>query len=544
MTLRRTSPSDFMDLSILSQSKFPPYQHQIEGVKAIISKPFFFLADEMGAGKTKQTIDAAQVLFHNGVIDRVIVMAPASVRDVWYDPELGELKKHLWDTTPALVQLFHSRTRSWIHVENAKNRMIWVISNYEFIRSTARLEQILPMATPRTLLVLDESSAVKSSGAKQTKACSRIRNKCGRVLLLNGTPIEHSPLDLFSQGSLMSPSILECRTIFHFKSRYARVGGYKNKQIIGWVNLEDLQRRFAPYVLRRLKVDCVDLPDKLPPVVLPVPLSAETWGLYKSMRDEMVAWLSDETVSTAQQAVVKIARLAQITSGILGGAQSLAEDDLDRVDEPLPDIPAWMLPFVDTTPNIPDLLPRKSYPELAPGVYEVGREKLDYILDWLELKLETNPSLKVLIWVRFKAELARLVEALRDKFPKADVAAICGGQKKVERTNALRLLDPRTAPAGSVIVVGTMGTGARGLNLTASHTVVFLSHDFKLGNRLQAEDRVHRPGQVHPVSYFDVVATGPAGQKTIDHKMLRVQRDKEDIAKWTTGAWIKMLKDE
>jgi hypothetical protein len=55
---------------------------------------------------------------------------------------------------------------------------------------------------------------------------------------------------------------------------------------------------------------------------------------------------------------------------------------------------------------------------------------------------------------------------------------------------------------------------------------------------------VHRPGQKYPVSYFDVVATGPQGQKTIDHTIQKALRNKLDIAKWTTGAWVSALLEE
>lgn len=91
---------------------------------------------------------------------------------------------------------------------------------------------------------------------------------------------------------------------------------------------------------------------------------------------------------------------------------------------------------------------------------------------------------------------------------------------------------------------GTSGTGALGINLTACHTVVTLSADYSLWKAQQAAARVDRPGQVHAVSYFDVIAVGPAGQKTIDHDVVRVRRGKEDVADRTTAAWIDIVMEE
>lgn len=82
-----------------------------------------------------------------------------------------------------------------------------------------------------------------------------------------------------------------------------------------------------------------------------------------------------------------------------------------------------------------------------------------------------------------------------------------------------------------------------GLNLTAAHTVVYLSNDYSLKTRLQSEDRVHRPGQRNVVSYFDVIAVGPNGQRTIDAAIVKALRDKNDLASWTTGAWVAALRD-
>ena len=501
----------------LSRSRVPSYAHQLVGVEALVESGdpargrifpnCFALFDEMGAGKTKQVIDAACVMFTWGLIDRVLVIAPASVRAVWWDPELGELAKHLWDELPVEVTEYHAKSRTWRRFEG-NPRLRWVISNYDFIRREQRRDELAKYCTPRTLLVLDESAAVKNHRAEQTKACWHLRQKCGRVVLLNGTPIANNPLDLYSQARLMHPGILACQSFFHFRSRYALMGGFQQKQVIGWQNLEDLQKRMAPYVLRRLKTECLDLPAKLPPMTLVATLSDDTWNLYKEMRDEFVAWLDAQTLSTAAQAGVKALRLSQLVNGFIGGIRS--EHAADEV-EPTRDI---------------------------------GREKLDVFLEWLSDRLEAESSLKLLVWCRFRPELARVCDELLKKFPGIALGRIWGGQKGEEREETLRLLDPRTAPKGPAVVVGTPSSGALGLNLAAAHDVIYLSNDYSLKTRLQSEDRVHRPGQVSPVSYFDVIAVGPQGQRTIDHLIIKALRTKNDVATWTTDAWRQAIKEE
>ena len=539
-------------VTILKTSeRWPSFAHQVEIVHTLVESPAFLNASEMGTGKTKTVIDAAQVLYARGNVDQVIVVAPASVRAVWYDPELGELAKHLWDATPANVVEYHARSRSWHqHCTPTPSRFLaWLVTNYDYIRSADRLDMLLKSwADSKTLLVLDESSAVKNASAKQTKACLKLRRACGRVWLLNGTPIANHPGDLFSQANIMDPAILACRTYFHFRARYAMMGGWKQKQVIGWRDLEDLQNRLKPFTIRRLKTDCLDLPPKLPPVTLEVPLTDATWKIYREMRDELVAWLDQQTVSVAPQAAVKALRLAQITSGFLGGVDdAVPQDDLDAMG----DRPAWidaqdMLGHVGTQIGYVDT--RNGYVDQRSGppapTRAISSEKHDFFLAWLRERLDEDATLKLLVWCRFRPEVARIVASLRLFTPTLRVGEIVGGQKRDKRDAALRLLDPRTAPRDEpVVVVGTPASGSMGLNLASANVVMYTSNDWSYKTRLQSEDRVHRPGQTKAVSYFDVVATGPKGQKTIDHAVLKALRAKDDLARWTTRAWVQALRE-
>jgi hypothetical protein len=532
----------------LVESRVTPYKHQLDGVEALIKLAdpgkgriypgCFALFDEMGAGKTKQTIDAAQVLYKLDQIDRVIVVAPAAVRDVWFDQELGELAKHLWTTVSGKVFLYHSKNRGWWYGKpDAEKKLQWIITNYEFIRDKNRLAQLLRFAGEKTLLVLDESSSVKNHKAQQTKACLALRKQCGRIILLNGTPIANNPMDMYSQCLMMDQRILGCASYIHFRSRYAIMGGYMQKQIIGWINLEDLQNRIKPYALRRLKSECLDLPPKLPPVTITATLSNETWGMYKSMRDELVAWLDQATVSTAAQAVVKALRLSQMTSGFIGGVEEaypgseLADMQATR--------PNWLPGMGTSVPQAPQTNGGQGGSLTPTTVRYISQEKLSVFFHWLEEQLVADKDLKLLVWSRFRAEVRRILHVLETdpKYAHIKIGCIWGGQSKLSRQDSLRLLDPRTAPEGPVIVVGIPASGAQGLNLAAAHTVVDISYDYNLKNYLQAQDRVHRPGQTYPVSYYHIVATGPAGQKTIDHHVVKSRTTKENMATWTTDAW-------
>jgi SNF2 family DNA or RNA helicase len=67
--------------------------------------------------------------------------------------------------------------------------------------------------------------------------------------------------------------------------------------------------------------------------------------------------------------------------------------------------------------------------------------------------------------------------------------------------------------------------------------MIYVSSAHSLLNYLQSQDRIHRLGQTHPVSYYHVLATGPKGERTIDHVIHKARQGKLDLATWTTAAW-------
>ena len=537
-------------------ARLPPFRHQEEDTEILVNSPYLFITSEMRTGKTKIVIDAAQFLYLQGSTDTVITVAPSPVRDVWYDSDIGELKKHLWLNIPATIIEFHQKIRSWTHGPKDTDRLRWIVTNFEYLRSDKHLAELFPYCSQSTLLVIDESSFVKNYKAKQTQACFTLRERCGRIVELNGTPISHSPEDLFSQGNLLHPSILDCRYITHYRAQYAVMspvrgpGGKALKDkwgnvistATGWKNLEEIQKRFAPYVIRRLQKDCLDLPPKLDPVTLTATLTPETWRHYREMRDEcIVEFQQSKTISIASQAVVKAMRLAQITSGFIGGIQDALQDPEETLLE-------WDVEKEDWLPRKCSEGSGESLPIIATPsstFKEVGREKLDVVLWFLEQRLEQDEiSPHVLVWCRFRPELFRLLQNVETKFPEFVVGAICGGQKKEERKRTMELLHPSSTPRKKpVLVGGTFGTGSFGLNFTGAQYSVNCSFDYSLGKFLQAGDRVYGPGMIGPAAYFDVIAKGPQGQKTIDHVIVKARREREDIANWVSADWVRALSD-
>jgi len=197
-------------------------------------------------------------------------------------------------------------------------------------------------------------------------------------------------------------------------------------------------------------------------------------------------------------------RLAQLTSGHLGGYECrYNNEDLDLIE-----------------------------------TQDISDEKLRWCVQHLH---EREDSCYIIIWCRWRRERERLAEMLV-KLKDVSCFQLYGGQPKVERAAAVSLFSNAPIEGDKkVILVAQPHAGGHGLNLIAATEHIFLSNDFSLGIRLQAEDRSHRPGQLHPVLYIDVIATGPDGQKTIDATIFKALRNKKSVAEMTTAQWRKEL---
>lgn len=489
-----------------SSFRVKPFAHQLEGVRRLIAAPNFALFDEMGVGKSKQIVDAACALAEAGEVSLLLIVCPASVKTVWLDRELGEVQRYTW--VPTYVEEFSSRNLELGNGVFVETKLHVVVVSYEFIRQEHRRQELIRFVRrQKTWLVLDESSYIKSPRAQQTKAVLALRPACRRATILNGTPIANNVLDLYCQFAALDKQILGFSSYYAFRARHANMGGYLNKQVIGFRNVEEVERKVAPFVLRREKRDCLDLPDKIRSRA-EVALTSETWSLYKQMRDDMVAWLANEP-SITNHAVVKILRLSQITSGFLGG-------------------------FVD-----PDD-PTSTKPR------EISDEKTVFLLNWLADRFSEDPTRRIVVWCRFRAEIARLFERATSGryFHLGRILRLEGEQSRKEREESVAMFHPDNRDGKGALLIAQPAAGKFGLNFSGATMCPYLSNDYNLLTRLQSEDRLHRPGQLWPVYVLDVLATGPKGQKTVDHHVTKALSRKENLATATIERWRELLAEE
>lgn len=454
--------------------KTKPYRYQIKALNKIFKLGGVAgLFMEMGTGKTKVAIDWAGIGYRNMNVRRVLVICPLSVMGVWD----RQIKEHL--PYFARVRLLHGSTKERARAIRFMNKspqpsQDWMVINYEGIwRGSGRdsIEDLLERWRP-DLVICDEAHRLKSASAKQSKVAARIGRQAEQRLILTGTPITKSPLDVFGEFRFLDDSLFGSNW-YRFKNHYGVWGGFGHYQLRGYKHLTELVQIVRDNTFRIKKVQAIDLPEKVS-VTVPVELGQKAMDYYRKMAKQMIIEIED-THATAAIVLTKILRLSQITSGFVKDVEG--------------------------------------------QVRVFDSAKLDACTDLLEDILDSGQ--KVVIFVRFRNDIERLQEAIHKKFK--TVPLILSGSVPHKQRDSL--IEKFHEDKNSKVFIAQIQAGSLGISLTPASVAVFYSLDYSYANYVQAQDRLHRIGQTSKVTYYHLVVP-----RTIDSLTLQILKEKGNIA--------------
>ena len=494
--------------------KNKPFKHQLEVFNASRDKEAFALLMEMGTGKTFVTLNTGAWLYAQGKIDAILVVAPNGVHRMWCD----QVVEHMPDYVNAQSAWYASQPtkkeeEQLCKVLNSATGLKVVAMNIEAFataKGVAFAKKFL--LSFRSMMVIDESSTIKSPKAIRTKNLLKLSVHAAYRRILTGTPVTQGPLDLFTQFSFLDSQILRCQSFYAFRNRYAimremKTAGRSFMVVQGYTNTDELQNLIAPHSYRVTKQDCLDLPEKLY-VKRYVELSASQRKLYQTLKKEVVVEFNGKTMSSPL-ALTKLLRLQQIVGGFF------------VPDSPFPD-------YCDGF-DIAEAFTSHSAKPPTPEPIDKVNPRVESLIELLE---ETNG--KIIIWARFRAEISVICENIKSSFGAVSFVQYHGGIANEERSEAIQRFQNNPECR---FFIGHVQAGGKGLTLHAATTVVYFSNDFSLENRLQSEDRAHRIGQKSNVTYIDFVAPN-----TLDEKVVKTLREKKSVADLITGddisTWI------
>ena len=260
-----------VEIDYSKYSQRPPLNHQKEAIEKLVGNDKFILADDMGLGKTTSTVIAA--LESN--LKKVLIVCPASLKINW--------KREIANYTDKSVSIIEGKI--W---ESAD----FVIINYDILKNfhdpQDRKNSVI-LNEKFDLIVADEAHYIQNTQAARTKIANDIINKVGKVWLLTGTPMTSRPMNYYNLLNLVESPV--AFNWMGYVRRYCNgyqftVGRKKIWNVQGASNLEELRDRTKPQVLRRLKEEILDLPDK---IITPIYLKLKSRD-YEELMGEYYRW--------------------------------------------------------------------------------------------------------------------------------------------------------------------------------------------------------------------------------------------------------------
>jgi SWI/SNF-related matrix-associated actin-dependent regulator 1 of chromatin subfamily A len=271
----------------------PPLTHQKESIESLVGNKKFILADDMGLGKTTSTIIAS--LETNS--KKILIICPATLKINW--------KREIENYTDRSVFIAEGKIFSTDHD--------FVIINYDIIKNFHDIknrESSLILQSNFDLVIIDEAHYIKNAQAQRTKLINDIVKNVDRLWMLTGTPMTSRPIDYYNLLNLADSPVAKnwMAYVIRYCAGYQfRAGPRKVWNVMGSSNLEELRDRTSGTILRRLKENVLDLPDK---IITPVYLRLKSKE-YEDVMGEYYDWY-DKNPEESKSLTVQFTKLTKV----------------------------------------------------------------------------------------------------------------------------------------------------------------------------------------------------------------------------------------
>lgn len=316
----------------------------------------------------------------------------------------------------------------------------------------------------KCFLVVDESLLIKNPRAYRTKNIQQIAGNCQYRIILNGTPVSRNEADLFSQFYLLDWRILGYKSYWSFAANHLEYDDYGKLRRV--LHKDALTDKISPYAYQITKDECMDLPDKK----------------YKTRYFDLTDEQDEEYSRVADVLMYDVDEMRPETIyRLFAGLQAV--------------ISGKWLKFNNSGSHF-DTMEMFINPQDNP--------RIQRLLDCLDDE-------KTIIFCRYESEISQLCGLL------PDAVRFDGTVPLKKRDDALLQFSK-----DKKYLIANKNCAGYSLNLQFCHRIIYMSHDWDLGTRVQSEDRVHRYGQTENVEIIDICA-----DNTIDEKILQCLRNKE-----------------
>ena len=462
--------------------KTKPFQHQLEGFEYGLNYDRWLLGDEQGLGKTKQVIDIAVAKKDlKGYKHCLILCCVNSLKWNWQQEIHTHSNEECWilgqRTRKNGTTVIGSTSDKIEDLKNIKKLPYFIITNIESIRNADILSELQKAikAEEISMIAADEIHKCKNSTSQQGKALLKLQPECR--IAMTGTPLMNTPIDLYIILKWLG---YENHALYSFKKHYCIMGGFTGWEIVGYKHLDELQEQLNSIMLRRLKSDVLDLPEKIY-IDEFVDLTPKQSVIYNEVTSEIKSNI--DKIKSTNNPLSQLIRLRQATgyTGIL--SETIKESTkLDRMEDIVQEATA-------------------------------NGKKVVIFTNWVQM-----------------------VKPIQDRLQRYLPAIITGETPDNERTYEVNRFQSDNS---CKVIIGTIGAMGTGLTLTAGTVEIFMDEPWTMANKQQAIDRCHRIGARQNVCIYTIMAKG-----TIDERIHSIVEKKGIMADALVDGKIAQNKSE
>lgn len=485
------------------------FPHQLDFLKYAIDRQNrglysgFLLADQMGAGKTIETMNLALYNKQKHKIKHcLIIVCVNSAKYNWVE----DIKKHTnQEYTPYVLgtrlkkdgtirldtgsaeKLEDLKTCKMYGKKDGEKLPFFIVMNIEAIRMKRDRHYLIREQLTKLIdkgyigmIAIDECHTNLSPQSQQGKQMLKLKKDIKAKiewLPMTGTPIVNKPLDVFLPLKLVDGHTYN--SFYAWQQEFCVFGGFGGYEVISYKNIPKLKQMLQANMIRRLKDDILDLPPKIRTIEY-VENCEYQQKLYKDIVTDM-ALHRDEIISSLNP-MAKFMRLRQVS-----GNPELVDTSL-KIDKN----------YLSKNAKMTRLL-----------------ELVDALLSDEECKA------KVVIFSNWVQSLQTIYQFLSKKYKVCCYLGTMDSQDREKHKEAF------ITHSEYRIMLGTIGALGTSHTLTCASNVIFYDEPWNLATLEQAEDRLHRVGAKGTVSVYSLIAKG-----TVDEKVHDIIIEKGDISKF------------
>lgn len=439
---------------------YKPYDYQKTAMRWILEKPRCGLFLDMGLGKTVSTLTAVQQLIDDCEIDRVLVVAPKKVAETTWSTE-AEKWEHLHDLK--VVKVLGTEKQRCLALSQKAD--VYVTGRDNFVWLVGKYGGSLPFDA----LVIDELTSFKSAKSQRFKAMRIAVPTVKRVIGLTGTPAPNGLIDLWAQMYCIDQGERLGKSVSRYRETYFETHKWNNIIVRCDVKkgCEDLIRnKIADICLSMQAKDYLQLPDMITHTVT-VHLSAKVMAAYTKFEKDKV--LEFEAEHGDEPANI----LANSAAGLMNKLSQFANGAIYDEEK---------------------------------NVHNLHDEKIERLAEIVEAANGNS----VLVFYQYKHDVPRITEKL-----KGYRVRTYQGEADLQAWNAGKIDVLLAHPAST----------AYGLNMQqGGHYIVWFGTGWNLEHYQQANARLHRQGQQHPVTVYKLICAG-----TVDERASAALEEKKGV---------------